>query len=163
MAGAMVVRSTHAKSLVGSAEICARTIGGPSKKVAKMMRAIAGLVCCGRGWRCISLGDALQQKSCAVFGYVEADFQISMLAIDFGRSGEKREIGLLDSQPTLWIIMNALGQVTCRVFRWESRQKARFRRCLEGNPQSEQLCALQEFSRKNGMKCASQSGRIARD
>src|SRR5437870_7745472 len=100
MAGAMVVRSTHAKSLVGSAEICAGTTGGTSKKVAKTMRAIAGLVCCGRGWRCISLGDALEQKPCAVFRNVEADFQIYMLAIDFGRSGEKREIGLLDSQPT---------------------------------------------------------------
>ena len=100
----MARRLTHAKSSLGNAEICARTIGGPSKKVAKTMRAIAGLVCCGRGWRCISLGDALEQKSCAVFRYVEADFQISMLAIDFGRSGEKREIGLLDSEPTLRII-----------------------------------------------------------
>src|SRR6478672_9058142 len=97
MVGAMVVRLTHAKSLVGSAETCARTAGGPSKKIAKTVRAIAGLVFCGRGWRCISLGDALEQKSCAVFRNVEADFQVSMLAIDFGRTGEKGEIGLLDS------------------------------------------------------------------
>src|SRR4029077_13669196 len=121
MVRAMVVRSTHAKSLVGSAEICARTIGGPSKKVAKTMRTIAGLVCCGRGWRCISLGDALEQKSCAVFRNVEADFQICMLAIDFGRTGEKGEIRLLDSQPAVRIIVNALGQITCRVFRWQSQ------------------------------------------
>src|SRR5207244_11119587 len=105
-----VVRSTNAKSLVGSAEICAERTGGPSKKVAKMMRAIAGLVCCGRGWRCITLGDALEQKSCAVFRNVEADFQICMLAIDFGWSGEKREIRLLDSQPTMRVIVNALSQ-----------------------------------------------------
>src|SRR5947207_15129417 len=117
MAGAMVVRSTHAKSLLGSAEICAPTTGGPSKKVAKTMRAIAGLVCCGRGWRCISLGDALEQKSCAVFRNVEADFQVCTLAIDFRWRGEKREIGLLDSQPTLRIIMNTFSQVACRVFR----------------------------------------------
>src|SRR5205823_11821792 len=163
MAGAMVVRSTHAKSLVGSAEICAGTTGGPSKKVAKTMRTIAGLVCCGRGWRCISLGDALEQKSCAVFRNVEADFQICMLAIDFGWSGEKREIRLLDSQPTMRIIVNALSQVACRVFRWKPQQETRFRRCLEGNGQPEQLRALQEFSRENGMKRAGQSGRIARD
>src|SRR5437660_744695 len=145
MAGAMARRLTHAKSSLGNAEICARTIGGPSKKVAKTMRAIAGLVCCGRGWRCISLGDALEQKSCAVFRYVEADFQISMLAIDFGRPGEKREIGLLDSEPTLWIIMNTFSQVACCVFRWKSQQETRFHRCLEGNAQSEQLRALQNF------------------
>src|SRR6185312_1488767 len=138
MAGAMVVRSTHAKSLVGSAEICARTIGGPSKKVAKTMRAIAGLVCCGRGWRCISLGDALEQKSCAVFRNVEADFQICMLAIDFGWSGKKREIGLFDSQPTMRIIVNALSQVARRVFRWKPQQETRFHWCLEGHAQSEQ-------------------------
>src|SRR5437867_10171959 len=109
MTGAMVVRSTHAKSLVGNAEICAETTGRPSKKIAKTMRAIVGLVCCGRGWRCISLGDALEQKSCAVFRYIEADFQIYMLAIDFGWSGEEREIGLLDSQPTMRIIMNTFS------------------------------------------------------
>src|SRR5437870_13710151 len=119
------------------------------------MRAIAGLVCCGRGWRCISLGDALEQKPCAVFRNVEADFQISMLAIDFGWSGEKREIGLLDSQPTLGIIMNIFSQVACRVFRWQSQQETRFYRCLEGNAQPEQLHPLQEFPRENGMKCAS--------
>src|SRR5438874_3748496 len=163
MAGAMVLRSTHAKSLVGSAEICARTIGGPSKKVAKTMRAIAGLVCCGRGWRCISLGDALEQKSCAVFRNVEADFQISMLTVDFGRSGEKREIGLLDSQPTLRVIVNTFSQVACRVFRWKPQQETRFHRCLEGNAKSQQLRAFQKFSRENGMKRASQSGRIARN
>src|ERR1700745_444753 len=155
MDGAMVVRSTHAKSLVGSAEICARTAGGPSKKIAKTMRAIAGLVCCGRGWRCISLGDALEQKSCAVFRNVEAGFQVSPLAINFGRSGEEGEIGLLDSQPTLRIIVNALGQIAGRFLRWQSQQKTRFRRRLEGNAQSEQLRAVQKFSRENGMKRAS--------
>jgi len=39
----------------------------------------------------------LEKKSRAVFRYDKADFQISMLAIDFGRTGEKGEIGLLDS------------------------------------------------------------------
>src|SRR5437763_16327208 len=101
MAGAMVVRSTHAKSLVGSAEICAGTTGGPSKKVAKTMRAIAGLVCCGRGWRCISLGEALGQKSCAEFRTVEADCQIYRLAVEFGWSGEQREVGLRDSHAAM--------------------------------------------------------------
>src|SRR4029077_18003100 len=105
----MVRRLTHAKSFVGNAETCARTTGGPSRKTAKTIRAIAvGSIRRGRGWRRISLGDALQKESCAVFRYVEADFEISTLAIDFGWSGEKREIGLLDSQPTLWIIMNTL-------------------------------------------------------
>ena len=80
------------------------------------MTDIAGLVSCGRGWWRIGLGDALEQKSCAVFRYVEADFEIRMLASDFGRSGEKREIGLLDSQPTLRIIVNAFGQITRCVF-----------------------------------------------
>src|ERR1700720_4820174 len=155
MAGAMVVRSTHAKSLVGSAEICAGRTGGPSKKVAKTMRAIAELLCCGRGWRCIGLGDALEEKACAVFRNVEADFQICMLAIDFGWSGEKREIRLLDSQPTLRIIVNALSQIACRVFRWQSQEETRFRRRLEGNAQSEQLRAVQKFSRENGVKRAS--------
>src|SRR5205823_5351547 len=163
MAGAMVVRSTHAKSLVGNAEICARTTGGPSKKVAKTMRAIAGLVCCGRGWRCISLGDALEQKSCAVFRNIETDFQISMLATDFGRSREKREIGLFDLQPTTRIIMNTFSQVAGRIFRWQSQQETRFRRRLEGDAQPEQLRALQKFSWENGMERASQSGRIARN
>src|SRR6266513_6221575 len=142
MAGAMVVRSTHAKSLVGGAEICAERTGGPSKKVAKMMRAIVGLVCCGRCWRCIGLGDALEQKSCAVFRYVETDFQISMLTIDFGGGGEKREIGLFDLQPTTRIIMNTFSQVAGRILRWQSQQETRFRRRLEGDAQPEQLRAL---------------------
>src|SRR5437016_13287206 len=120
------------------------------------MRAIGESICRGRGWRRISLGDALQKESCAIFRHVEADFQISVLAIDFGRSGEKRKIGLLDSQPTLGIIMNTFSQVACRVFRWESQQETPFHGCLERNAQSEQLCALQEFSRENRMKRTSQ-------
>ena len=58
-----------------------------------------------------------KQKSRAVFRNVEADFEIGMLASDFGRSGEEWEIRLLEVQPTVRIFMNAFGQIAGRVFR----------------------------------------------
>src|SRR5437868_11446061 len=61
----------------------------------------------------------------------------------------------------LRIIMDVLGQITCRLFRRQSQQEARFRRRLEGNAQSEQLRAVQKFSRENGMKRTRTSGQRA--
>src|SRR5204862_688300 len=74
-----------------------------------------------------------------------------------------REIGLLDSQLTLGVIVITLIQVVCRVFRTKSQEETRFSRCLEVNVKSQQLRAFQKFSRENGMQRASQSGRIARN
>ena len=70
-----------------------------------------------RWWWRIGLGDALQEKSRGVFGNVEADFEIGMLASDFRGSGEEWEIRLLEVQPLCWIFMDAFGQIAGCVFR----------------------------------------------
>src|SRR2546423_3362050 len=88
--GVMSCRFTHSKSFVGRAVVPASAGGAPSRRIAKTMHPITreSVRSCRWRWR-IGLGDALQKKSRSIFGNVEANFEIGMLATDLRRSTEE--------------------------------------------------------------------------
>ena len=86
-----------------------------------------------------------------------------MLSGHFWRLDKKRQVRLLEMEPALWVIVNALGDFACCCFRGKFQKEPRFDRRLQGKPQTEQLSAFKQFARKNRMKGFGQSRRIAGD
>src|SRR5207253_10178397 len=75
------------------------------------------LVCGAHGRRRVRLCNALKKKSSTILRHIEPYFEIRMLAADFRCLGKERQVRLLEMEPALWIIMNALGDLTRRRFR----------------------------------------------
>src|SRR6202022_3389912 len=117
---------------------CSRILRGEiiSRKPERSMRGQSVGRYCGRA---IGFGDALQQKSSGVLGHVKMQFKVRALPSNLGRLFIDKQIGILEGQPTLWLMVKLTVQLGSNFSGFRFQKQPCFYRILQSQGKPEKL------------------------
>src|SRR5260370_39610525 len=58
--------------------------------------------------------DALQKKACRFLRHIEMQLEVGCLSGNFRRLRVEQEVGILQTQPALWLVMQSARELRCR-------------------------------------------------